>query len=183
MLTAKLGQHRGVTADDLIELGKLVRRHGVRGELRLLPFNPGSPALEALGDVALCGEGGTPRWIRVSGSRRHKSFVLVRFEGVDGADAADELVGSTVAIRRSQLPPLEDGEVYHFELLGRAVSTEAGERIGIVEEIMPTGSNDVLVVREGDRESLIPWIDDVVIDPGTDGADIVIRPLPGLLDP
>ncbi len=171
---------RLTATDELVDLGKLVRRHGVRGEIRLLPFNPDSPALHEAEEIALRAGTSAARWFRVDGRRRHKNFILVWLEGVDTAEKADELVGLNVALRRDQLPVLGDGEIYHCDLIGRAVATEAGERLGVVREILPTGSNDVLVVRGGDHEYLIPWIDDVVVE---SVPEIVIRPLPGLLDP
>lgn len=180
------GRSREASTAELIDLGKLVRRHGVRGELRMLPHNPASPAVLAVDEVALFGERAPlTRWIRITAKRPHKSFILLRFEGVDTAEAADELVGLHVGLHRDQLPELADGEVYHCDLIGRPVSTDTGVALGVVEEILPTGSNDVLIVREGKREYLIPWIDEVVVSGDEFGAegDIVIRPLPGLLDP
>ncbi len=168
---------------DLVDMGKLVRRHGIRGEIRMLPYNPDSPALFGIDEIALRDGAGPVQWFRITGRRPHKSFVLLRFEGVDTAEKADELIGRMAMLRRDQLPELEVGEVYHCDLIGRTVATEAGDRLGVVREILPTGSNDVLIVaREGagaGREYLIPWIDDIVIDTAD---EIVIRPMPGLLD-
>ncbi len=168
-----------------MDLGKLVRRHGVRGEIRMLPYNPESPAVLAVDEVALYAEGALPRWMRITGRRPHKNFLLLRFEGVESAEAADPLIGSHVGLRREQLPALDEGEIYHCDLIGRAVATEDGAALGVVREILPTGSNDVLVVRGDGREYLIPWIDDVVVagDQADGDGEIVIRPLPGLLDP
>lgn len=160
----------------------MVRRHGVRGELRLLPYNPGSPALRAATRVALCDGVSPPAWIGIAGMRPHKNLILLRFDDIDTAEKADALIGRVVALPREALPALDDGEVYHCDLLGCRVETESGDVLGNVAEIMPTGSNDVLVVR-GDREYLIPMIDDVVLEVDTPGSRIVIRPIPGLLDP
>lgn len=164
---------------DLVDMGKLVRRHGVRGEIRLLPYNPDSPALYSVDEIALRDGSGPVQWVRICGRRPHKSFLLLRFEGVDTAEKADELIGRTALLRRDQLPELDDGEIYHCDLIGRTVVTEAGDRLGVVREILPTGSNDVLIVDGEGREYLIPWIDDIVIDTAD---EIVVRPIPGLLD-
>lgn len=160
-----------------------MRRHGVRGELRLFPFNPASPAILAATRLALCGSPpAPPQWVEVVGARPHKNLILVRLAGVDTAEAADALIGRTVAVRRDQLPDLDDGAVYHCDVIGCRVVTEGGEELGTVDAVMPTGSNDVLVVRQGGREILLPWIDDVVVQIDTSAALMVVRPLPGLLE-
>jgi len=159
-----------------------VRRHGVRGELRLLPHNPDSPLLESVERVAITDGAGEPRWMRIVGRRPHKRFMLLRFENVDTAEAADQIVGRVVAVPRDQLPELEDEEFYHVDLLGCAVATADGRELGQVEEILQTGSNDVLVVRHQGAEVLVPWIDEVVVEVDCERRRIVIDPIPGLLD-
>ncbi len=159
-----------------------MRRHGVRGELRLLPHNPDSPLLETVERVAVTGASDEPRWMRIVGRRPHKRFMLLRFENVDTAEAADQIVGRVVAVPRDQLPELEDEEFYHVDLLGCAVATSDGRDLGRVEEILQTGSNDVLVVRHDTAEVLVPWIDEVVREVDRERKRIVIDPIPGLLD-
>jgi 16S rRNA processing protein RimM len=165
----------------LIEIGRLVKLHGVRGELRMLPYNPDSTLAADLPALLVR----TPQGLRelaVAGVRPHKRFLLFRFEGIDGADQAAPLVGSEVCVRAEQLPPLGPDEAYHIDLIGCSVETEDGTRLGEVSDILITGSNDVCVVRDGEREVLIPLIDDVIVRLDTEGGKIVIRPLPGLLD-
>jgi 16S rRNA processing protein RimM len=108
--------------------------------------------------------------------------VLLRFEGVDDADSAASLVGSDVLVRPEQLPALGPDEAYHFDLVGCSVETETGEALGDVVDILVTGSNDVCVVRDAEREVLIPLIDDVIVRLDTEAGTIVVRPIPGLLD-
>ena len=159
----------------------------MRGEVRLLPYNPESATLSEVERVALVGQGGEAQWVRIVGRRPHKKYLLLRFENVVSAEDADRLIGRSVAVPRDQLPELDEGEVYHIDLIGCAVETESGDLLGRVEEIMQTGSNDVLVVRDrghgAARESLIPVIDDVVVDIDVAAARIVIRVVPGLLGP
>lgn len=168
---------------ELVELGRLVRRHGVRGEIRLLPYNPDSATLRPDQEVALSADRTGVEWIRITTLRRHQKYLLLRFEGVESANDADLFIGRTLSVPRNQLPQLAEDEIYHCDLIGCRVVTEAGDEIGVVDEILPTGSNDVLVVRSGAREHLIPWIDDVVADVDPAAARIVVRVVPGLLDP
>jgi 16S rRNA processing protein RimM len=127
----------------------------------------------------------TPQGLRelsVAGARPHKRFLLLRFESIDDVDRAADLLGSEVCVRPEQLPALGPDEAYHIDLVGCSVEAEDGTQLGEVVDILVTGSNDVCVVRHGEREVLIPLIDDVIVRLDTDAGKIVIRPLPGLLD-
>lgn len=167
---------------DLIEVGVLVGCHGVRGEMRLRLHNPDSAALDALPPVRLRAADGTCEPCCITAARPHKLGLLVRLEGVATIEQAAALVGRAVCIQRDQLPAAGPDEFYHAELIGCAVSTDAGAALGTVREILATGANDVCVVRGRGREYLIPLVADVIahIDPAA--GVIVVRPLPGLLD-
>ena len=167
----------------LIELGRIVNLHGVRGEVRVLPHNPDSDLLEHVRRVLLSGSGTTPEEHVVLGARAHKRFVLLRLRGVDSVPSAERLIGRAVSIPAADLPAPAPGEHYHHDLLGCTVRTDGGEHVGVVEEMMTTGSNDVCVVRARGREHLIPLVADVVVDIDVGERVIVIRPIPGLLDP
>jgi len=147
----------------------------------MLPYNPDSTLAADLPALLVR----TPQGLReltVSGARPHKRFLLIRFEGVGNVEQATPLVGSEVCVRPDQLPPLGPDEAYHVDIIGCAVETEGGAPLGEVVDMLITGSNDVCVVRQGERELLIPLIDDVIVRMDTGAGKIVIRPLPGLLD-
>jgi 16S rRNA processing protein RimM len=170
--------------EPLVELGRIVKRHGIRGELKLQLHNPVSRTLETVREVYLeRSDGLRLPPAQIDAVRPHQSGFLVRFAGVDNANAADVLVGAKVLVPRNVLPDLEPGEVYHFDLLGCRVHTEDGEDLGTVREVLATGSNDVCAVRDGERESLIPLIDDVVLRVDLETGVMIVRRLPGLLEP
>lgn len=169
------------TGEPLVELGPIVNIHGIRGELRLLPHNPESDAAVEGASLVLLHSDGRRETRRVRGARRHKRFVLLQLAGVDDATAAETLVGCTVAVPRAALPPVEEDAVYHADLIGCAVTTTAGEPLGTVREMLVTGSNDVCVVRDGQREVLVPMVADVIDEIDLAHRRLVVRPLPGLL--
>jgi 16S rRNA processing protein RimM len=168
---------------ELVELGRIVNRHGIGGEVRVLPYNPESSSVVELSAVVLTRDDGSRHVHRVLGARRHKQFALLRLEGVATANDAERLVGCGVAVPRAQLPPAGPAAVYHLDLIGCAVRSTTGEALGTVDEMIVTGSNDVCVVRGTGREYLIPLIADVIAQLDTAGRTIVVHPLPGLLDP
>lgn len=169
--------------DALVELGRIVSRHGVRGELRLRPHNPASTLLLEPREVLLTRPDGSSEWRRALAGRRHKQVLLMRFDGVESAEAAQELIGCQVAVPRSALPPAGPAEVYHVDLIGCAVRTTEGALLGAVAELIVTGANDVLVVRGEGGEVLIPLVADVIDTLDAAARAIVVRPFPGLLDP
>jgi 16S rRNA processing protein RimM len=170
------------TAMPWVEIGRIVNRHGIRGEVRLLPHNRSSTADSWLDCVRLT-DGATSEERRVMSARRHKSFILLQLEGTANADEAEALIGRSVSVRREQLPQLAPGEAYHGDVIGCVVSTEAGRALGTVRELIATGSNDVCVVDGEGREYLIPLIADAIASLDVERRAIVVRDLPGLLDP
>ena len=94
--------------------------------------------------------------------RSPQDTVVVQLEGWQDREAARELIGTEIAIRPAQLTELDDGEYYWHQLEGLSVFNPAGDDLGIVERVMETGANDVLVVR-GERERLIPYTPNTVI--------------------
>jgi 16S rRNA processing protein RimM len=91
----------------------------------------------------------------------HGRAVIARFVGCDDRDAAAALRGKSVAVPRATLPETRRGEYYWTDLIGLAVTNGAGQALGSITGVLPTGANDVLVVA-GDRERLIPFIADVI---------------------
>jgi 16S rRNA processing protein RimM len=170
----------------LVALGEIVGTHGVAGLLRLHPFDAATaPALALGGPVFLtrrADAGAPPREAHVLAARPHGRLVLLKLEGLDDLDGAAALVGTVVSVPESALPPPGPNELYVYQLEGLEVVTVGGERLGRVASLFPTGANEVLVVRNGDREYLIPVIADVVKDVDLAAGRVVIEPLAGLLE-
>jgi 16S rRNA processing protein RimM len=83
---------------------------------------------------------------------------VARFEGVADRAAAEALRGSLVEVDRSQLPPLEEGEYYHVDLIGMPCEDREGAAVGTVVAVENYGAGDLLEVElEGGKRSLIPF--------------------------
>lgn len=164
-----------------IVIGRIVGTHGVRGELKLMTFNPDSEAIVPGMTLMLAGPV-TPQPAIVRSVRPHKRVFLVTLEGCVSMDAAAALVGCEVSIDEVNLPPVGPDEIYHYQLLGMQVLTVDGNDLGRITEVLPTGASDVCTVRGNGREYLIPLIADVVRSIDREARTLVIDPLPGLLD-
>jgi 16S rRNA processing protein RimM len=169
------------TAPTLLPLGPLVNTHGIRGELRLLPYNPDSTTLRPGLRVVLRRDD-EQMSRQLTAVRRHKRFLLLTLDGCDSLAAAEALVGCELCVAVDDLPPLRADEVYHYELIGMAVVTTTGESLGSVAQVLTTGANDVCIVRDGAAEHLIPLVASVVREIDRAARRVVVEPLPGLLD-
>ena len=90
--------------------------------------------------------------------------VVAKLESYDERDVAATLLNTDIAIQREQLPPAEEGAYYWMDLIGLKVCNTEGDCFGTVAEMMPTGANDVLVVRDDEgQEVLIPYVAEVYI--------------------
>lgn len=106
--------------------------------------------------------------------------VILKFHGIESADAARELVGQELTVHEAEAPSLPEGEYFHYQLLGLRVLTEEGEDLGRLGEILETGSNDVYVVSGDTGEVLVPALADVVLKVDLDEGVMVVRLLDGL---
>jgi len=166
------------TAVAVAELGA---PHGLRGQLRLWPYQGDAPSLESGLRVLLERDGA---WLEATivAVAPHGRGMLLTLDGISDRDAAAALTGMRVLVREADLPALDEGEFYPYELDGFAVVTTDGRALGTIAETFPTGLNDVWVVRGEGREHLIPIIADVVREIDRDARRVVIEPMAGLLD-
>ena len=146
----------------LVEIGRVTRPHGVRGEVRVQLHWAGSDTLEHVEEVTLVREGRPDTRRKILAARPADKAVLLRFEGVNDRDAAEILRGSGVCVPREALPAPEDGEYYLCDLLGAKVVGPDGP-IGEVTEVRVHPSVDTLVIRTPDGRTLEqaiaePWI-------------------------
>jgi len=166
----------------LIRVGRVAGAHGLGGALKLRPDNPESDSFAHAARVTL--ELGADRreYDLVSASRAGAGMIRLVLKDLDDANRAEALKGATVMIAAAELPTAAPGEFYHYQAVGCEVVLTDGRRLGAVAEVLSTGANDVLVVRDGNKETLVPVIADVVKAMDLEARRIVVEPVPGLLD-
>jgi 16S rRNA processing protein RimM len=151
--------------DEWIVLGVVAGAHGIGGEVRVFPYNTSSDNLGRADSLRVALPGSAPRRLVVERSRRHKKFFLLKLDGIDDRSAAEAARGAEVGLLRSELVPLEAGEVYERDLVGLRVETDLGGSLGEVREVFDAGETSVLSVsREGSREEhLIACTEDSLV--------------------
>ena len=157
---------------DLIEIGHILGAHGVKGQVKV--FSNTSPKENIVTySPWLIQQHGLAKTVKVSGRCQGKS-VVARIEGVDDRDQAQAMAGAKILINESQLPSLTEGEYYWSQLTGLQVITIQGIELGVIDHMLETGANDVMVV-QGDRERLIPYVmDDFIKTIDLDKKQIVV---------
>ena len=166
----------------MLRVGRITGAHGLKGALRLRPDNPDSDTLEQVARVFL-ENGGQAREFRLTAmTRLNATTRRITLEGVADVNAAEALKGAIVMLAAEDVPAAKPGEFYYYEAIGCEVFLTDGSRIGTIEEIFSTGAHDIWVVRDGEREVLVPVIEDVVKAMDFAARRVTIEPIPGLLD-
>jgi 16S rRNA processing protein RimM len=178
----------GTAGSEWVELGRVLRAHALDGSLLVALHGEDADSLIATPRVLLRGSAGArefeTREVRpVPFARSRGARVRLRLAGIDSREQAEPWSGASLSVAAEALPALPEGEYYWRELIGLECVTLAGASLGVVEEIWPTGSNDVLVVRGDGRTTLVPALHDVLVRVDLAARKLWIDPPAGLLEP
>lgn len=167
-----------------IVVGQIRRPHGIRGEVRVEILTDYPERVDRHEYVYLARPQSPDDVERhvLESVRPHKGVLLIKLEGVDDRDTAEKLRGMLVEVPLEDAVPLKEGEYYHFQMIGVDVETETGEWLGRVADVIATGAADVFVVRGPRGEILLPAIEDVILELDTEGREMTVQLLPGLLE-
>lgn len=153
--TRQLPNHVDKNADWVI-LGQFGRTHGIKGFITVHSFtDPRENILRYEEWFMLLNNQWQP--LALSQIEVNDKHILVKVEGYDEREQVARLTNNEIGVPGEQLPTLANGEYYWHQLIGMHVINQMGDVFGYVQEIIPTGSNDVLVI-EGDRRYLIPYL-------------------------
>lgn len=164
---------------EYLEAGKIVTTHGIRGEVKIMPYTDYPELLCEFNRLFI---GKNHEEIAIERSRAFKNMVIAKLEGYDTPEAAEKLRNKILYMHRDDLE-LDDNTYFIQDLIGLEVRDADTEFIyGKISDVMQTGANDVYVVHGTDREYLVPAIPDVVISTDIDKNIMTIRPLEGLFE-
>ena len=157
----------------LVAVGKVIKAHGVRGALKVLPYGDTLSGMEA-GEKLFSILNGEQGELTLASLQSQRRVWIARFEEIANREQAEALTGKEIFIDRDRLPKLESGEYYHFQLIGLLVVTKEGRRLGILRAVLETGGNDVYVVEDDGKELLVPAIEDVIAKVDLQSGKIVV---------
>lgn len=168
--------------DDLVSIGVIRGAYGLRGEVRVSPLTDFPERFNKMDKVFVVGPG-TRTLMNIENSRNANQTILMRFQGVDSRETAEGMRGQYLMVRESEVYPLPEGSYYHFQLKGLRVFDQERGYLGILQDILETGANDVYTIKSDEYgEILIPAIKDVILRVDIEKQEMQIKLLPGLLD-
>jgi 16S rRNA processing protein RimM len=163
-----------------LAIGQVARAHGLRGELSVVVLTEFPERFETTSWVYL----GSPLEAtpyRLKSYRWHKSHILLTLVGINNRTDAEKLKGQLVQVPLAEAVPLPEGVYYFHQMIGLEVVTTAGQRLGVVIQVLETGANEVYVVDQDGREILLPAIADVVKTIDIEQGQMVVELIDGLL--
>jgi 16S rRNA processing protein RimM len=163
-----------------ITVGRITRAHGIRGEVAV-ENRSDNPDRWTAGAAVFDDTG---RELTIGSVRLHGDRLLITFDGIGDRTAAQALVGRTLLVPESWLPPLEEGQWWSYEVEGFAVVTEAGLALGTVREVLDYPAHELWrVIDDEDAERLIPAVEAFIVSVDLDARTAIVRAVPGLTAP
>jgi 16S rRNA processing protein RimM len=164
-----------------VAVGRVLRPHGVRGEVAVEVLSDVPERLAPGSEVFAVRSGRPQRRVVVASRRPQKSGALVRFEGIEDRDEAEELRDALLEVDRAQVPAAPPGTYYWYELLGCRVR-HGGDDLGEVTDLVEDGGGLLLVVSHGERQVPIPFVQSFLKEVDVERGRIELDLPPGLLE-
>ena len=162
---------------EYLEAGKIVNTHGIKGEVKIMPYTDFPELLCEFDRLFL-----DKKEIFIERSRVAKNMVIAKLEGIDTPEQAEKLRNKILYMHRDDLE-LDDDTYFIQDLIGIEVKDVDTDFVyGKITDVMQTSANDVYVIRGNDKEYLVPAIADVVISTDIENNLMTIRPLEGLFE-
>ena len=155
-----------IPSEEFLLIGKIAGLHGIKGNLKIVSYAETPDIFETDLSFLIVDARGQTHTHTVDWVKPHKRGLLLSFNDVQDREAAETLLQGEIYMKKTDLPILEEGTYYWFELVGLSVVDADGRYLGRIESVFSTGSNDVYVVKNEDRgaasELLVPALASVV---------------------
>ena len=168
--------------EDYFKIGIITSSHGVRGEMKVFPTTDDTRRFKKCKEVYVEDKTGLVMY-EVESARVSPDKVLLKLKGIDTPEEAVKLRQRGIFVDREHAVKLSKDEYFIADLIGLEVRNEDGDRIGVIEEVLPTGANDVYQIAMDDkRELLLPAIKDCILEVNVEQGFMRVHVLDGLLD-
>ena len=158
---------------EFLDCGEIVNTHGIRGEVRIVPWADSPEFLRSFSTLYVDGAA-----MPVASSRVHKGSVIVRFQGVDTVEGAMALKGKTVQLRRADAK-LPQGSFFLADIIGLDVVDQDGQKLGTLKEVLSPSRQQVYVVA-GERNIMIPAVSEFILETNIEAGYIKVRLIEGM---
>lgn len=166
---------------EYIEIGQIVNTNGLKGIVKVNPFTDDVNIFEQIKYVYIELKDELKK-VKIEQVRYNKNQVLLKLKGIDSIEEAEKYRTCYIKTEKKKQEELGEDTYYIVDLIGLNVFSTEGEMLGILEDVFPTGSNDVYVVKDNlGKQILIPAIADVVKEIDLKNKKMIINLIPGLL--
>lgn len=153
-----------------INVGKILKPQGIRGELKILPLTDDVTRFRSVKYLIVKGQAKPVLSLRITGE-----YVYCVLEGVDDRNKAELLRDEYVAVKREDAVKLEDGRHFIVDLIGCEILA-GEEKIGVLDDVQQYTKTDVYVVKTKKGVAMFPVVDDVILCTDTDHKKITVDP-------
>ena len=166
----------------LLEIGKIVNTHGLRGEVKIVPWTDTPDVFEDLTVIYIKNKS-EYKPLNIESVRYQKNNLIVKFKEYSDINDILQYKNAVLYAERDDLGELPEGVYYIVDLIGLEVFTESGEKIGIIADVFNTGASDIYdVKRDGKKNLLLPVIDEAVKNVDIEGGKVIVNVMEGLDD-
>jgi len=168
--------------EERLQVGIISSTHGVRGEVKVFPTTDDVRRFKRLKEVIL-DTGKEQRVLEIEGVKFFKQFAILKFKGIDNINDIEKYRGQSLYVTRENAVKLKKDEYFIADLIGIKVQDEDGKELGVLNDVIETGANDVYQIEMADgREFLLPAIKQCVLEVNLEEGFMKVHVLDGLLD-
>ena len=166
--------------EDLLQVGVITSTHGIRGEVKVFPTTDDVSRFKKLKNVIL-DNGKEHRELEITSVKFFKNQVILKFKGIDDIHDVEKYKKAPLFVTRENAVPLEENEYFIADLIGLKVTSDEGEELGVIDDVLQTGANDVYIIKKaGAQDLLVPAIKECVLDVDIEAGTMQVHLLPGL---
>jgi 16S rRNA processing protein RimM len=166
--------------DDLVQVAKILRSHGIKGELKIKPVNAHLGKLK--GPWYIADRFGSVKEVHVEDLRWANDEGIIKLKEIGDRSEADGYARGSLLVERSHLAKLPSGEFYVYDIIGLDVQDEEKRKIGTVRDVYSQAPNDLYEIDTGEKICLIPAVAAIVKKIDLKKKILTIHVIDGLLD-
>ncbi len=168
--------------EDMFRIGVITSTHGLKGEVKVFPTTDDVNRFKSLKKCFIRTKQGDVE-VEKNTCKFFKNMVILSFKEFKSIDEIEKYKSCGLYVTRENAVPLEEGEYYIADVIGLPVVTEDGSTLGVIDDVMQTGANDVFVVKlQDEKELLLPVIPECILDMDFDNKKITVHLMKGMLD-
>ena len=166
--------------EQFFRVGVITTTHGVHGEVKVFPTTDDPQRFKKLKQVIL-DNGKERKELEITSVKFFKNLVILKFKGLDNMNAVEKYKKADLFVTRENAVPLKKGEYFIADLIGLKATSDEGEDLGVLTDVIQTGANDVYVFsKKGMQDLLVPKIPMCIKDVNIEAGTIMVHLLPGL---